>query len=397
METYFEKHLWKTTLCTTEQEVKTFLLRHGLRGKTIEKVHVIGMAENMEEWSYRRTMRTTLAEAGIPYEDLDKGTCPYVDMTRMPYKVKICEPVVFVFTDGSTFEAMFVRGEGMRLSTNQIPTTLTDGTNHPNFCAEQLFECLRGKAISGVERIERRKITRYGDLSYEGVDSDFTFRFEVEEGLLSRNGGFYFRQGYEGWFEFGVFRINEWEHAYIPFADWKAAARPVRQIPIVEGHDCSSYFWIFPVKRKEDTVEEPMDDVMEDPVERLVDECLKEQISIEEDDVSQCLYYFLEKYFDRDYPYGQIRDAYCEGGFEWNLEHNFYTYATMRQMLAEIEACADLMEQDYDAAELADVKKRFWKDTRATEVVDFYRRFVRRMYAMMEFAPEYDMISFMGP
>ena len=57
METYFEKHLWKTTLCTTEQEVKTFLLRHGLRGKTIEKVHVIGMAENMTRTIFRLVIR----------------------------------------------------------------------------------------------------------------------------------------------------------------------------------------------------------------------------------------------------------------------------------------------------------------------------------------------------
>ena len=70
----------------------------------------------------------------------------------------------------------------------------------------------------------------------------------------------------------------------------------------------------------------------------------------------------------------------------------------MRLMLAEIESCAILLEQNYDAEELAKVKERFGQDgLTAEEIVDFYRRFVRRIRAMMEYAPEYELISFMGP
>lgn len=196
------------------------------------------------------------------------------------------------------------------------------------------------------------------------------------------------QQSYEGWFDFGLCAKYERGCAYTTYAKIREAAQPVWQIPIVEGHDCSSYFWIMPVKRMEKTAED------DDPVE----EYLEEKTSIEEDNVSQFLYFFLEKYFDSDYPYDGIRDEYWEKEFEWHLEYNIYTYDTMRLMLAEIESCANLLEQDYDAEELAKVKERFWQDVHtAEEIVDFYRRFVRRMRAMMEYAPEYELISFMGP
>ena len=45
--------------------------------------------------------------------------------------------------------------------------------------------------------------------------------------------------------------------------------------------------------------------------------------------------------------------------FEWNLEHNFYTYGTLRKMLKEIQETADLLECDWENPRLGEVKKNF--------------------------------------
>ena len=58
------------------------------------------------------------------------------------------------------------------------------------------------------------------------------------------------------------------------------------RIEIKEGHDYTSYFWIRPVIITEGK------DYWEDNVIEL-----EEEISIEEDDVRDFLYYFLLKYF----------------------------------------------------------------------------------------------------
>ena len=387
----FDKHLWKAEVCATQEELDDFFRAHQIGKKKIKAVHVIGMAQNMEKWRYEHTMRTVLTQAGIPVEDINNGQCAYIDMTHMPCKVRICEPVVFVFTDGSTFEVMPVRWEGLKLSVNQIGADVTEGTNHSNFDAMVLFGQLIGKSIKRVEKILRREVKRYGYVNWpsEDVSSDVTYMFMAENDFGLEKDSFYMQQSYESWFDFGLCAKDERGCAHTTYAKIQEAAQPVCQIPIVEGHDCSSYFWIMPVKRVEKMAED--DD--------LIEEYLEEEISIEEDDVSQFLYYFLEKYFDSDYPYDGIRDdEFCGKGFEWNLEYNIYTYDTMRLMLAEIESCAILLEQNYDAEELAKVKERFGQDgLTAEEIVDFYRRFVRRIRAMMEYAPEYELISFMGP
>jgi hypothetical protein len=89
-------------------------------------------------------------------------------------------------------------------------------------------------------------------------------------------------------------------------------------------------------------------------------------------------------------------------------------------MIAEIRTVADMFQNDFDNPVLADVKSRFspytFKDGGYEEirtmneqeknelyrrniniVIDFYIRFCRRIEAMMEHAPQYEHISFMGP
>ena len=181
------------------------------------------------------------------------------------------------------------------------------------------------------------------------------------------------------------------------------------EIQIIEGHDPSSYFWFHPaILQKKEMID--LFDVT----------LLEDEFSIEEEDVYCFLSYFLNKYFDEKlisnwerYDYSSCEYIHC---FEWNLTHNFYTYATMEHMMDEITEVSELLKKDYDNEILKPIKKQFstyymcsCEDPdhgssdpetikRHVEVViDFYHRFVHRVRKMMENNKETDLMSIMGP
>ena len=188
-----------------------------------------------------------------------------------------------------------------------------------------------------------------------------------------------------------------------------------REIGIVDGHDSSSYFWIMPVRiiEHEDTAD--LDSVAE---MRSV------EISIEEDDVAQYLTPFLYQHFDEDLEANKNRKDVS--GFEWYLEHNFFTFNSVALILKDIEDTIDALlsgkETEYTkelkikrgtatyqmvyAKNLSDEEIAEYNANRPTEddtevglVVDFYQRFLYRMEYMMKVGNEkgYNLISFMGP
>ena len=187
------------------------------------------------------------------------------------------------------------------------------------------------------------------------------------------------------------------------------------EIGIVDGHDSSSYFWIMPVRviDYEDTAD--LDSVAE---MRSV------EISIEEGDVDQYLTPFLYEYFDEKIEANKNRKDVS--GFEWYLEHNFFTFDQMSHILKDIadtvEALVSGKETEYTkklkikrgietyqllyAKNLNEDEVAAYNANRPTEddtevglIVDFYQRFLYRMEYMMKVGKEkgYDLISFMGP
>lgn len=188
-----------------------------------------------------------------------------------------------------------------------------------------------------------------------------------------------------------------------------------KEIGIVDGHDSSSYFWIMPVRviDFEDTAD--LDSVAE---------MRSAEISIEEDDVAQYLTPFLYTYFDEKLEENKKRKGVS--GFEWYLEHNFFTFDSMAQILKDIEDTVDALssgrETEYTqklkikrgtatyqlvyAKNLNEEEVAGYNANRPTEddtevalVVDFYQRFLYRMEYMMKVGKEkgYNLISFMGP
>lgn len=179
-------------------------------------------------------------------------------------------------------------------------------------------------------------------------------------------------------------------------------------IKIVEGHDPSSYFWFKPVIVKS-SGKILWNDVIE----------LDEVFSIEENDVDCFLAYFFFKYFDKNLSYNKRRFedgvGYIER-FEWYLTHNFYTYEVLEKMVNEILSVAELLESDYNNPSLSKIKERYSiyymcsrddidfvnNDNSAISkhisvVIDFYKRFAKRLTLMMKNNPETTLISIMGP
>ena len=155
-----------------------------------------------------------------------------------------------------------------------------------------------------------------------------------------------------------------------------------------------------------------------------VAEMRSEEISIEENDVAQYLTPFLYEYFEEELEVNKKRKGVT--GFEWYLEHNYFTFEQITLILKDIaetiEALASGTETEYTkklkikrgiATYQLLYAKNFSKEevaaynaNRPTEdnteteiVIDFYQRFLYRMEYMMKVGKEkgYDLISFMGP
>ena len=188
-----------------------------------------------------------------------------------------------------------------------------------------------------------------------------------------------------------------------------------REIGIVDGHDSSSYFWIMPVRVIDFENTADLDSVAE---------MRSAEISIEENDVAQYLTPFLYKYFDEELTENKKRKDVS--GFEWYLEHNFFTFDSMALILKDIEDTVDALisgrETEYTqklkikrgtatyqlvyaksltAEEVAEynANRPTEDDTAVALVVDFYQRFLYRMEYMLKVGKEkgYNLISFMGP
>ena len=188
-----------------------------------------------------------------------------------------------------------------------------------------------------------------------------------------------------------------------------------REIGIVDGHDSSSYFWIMPVRIIDYEDTGALDSVAE---------MRSAEISIEEDDVAQYLTPFLYEYFDEELEANKQRKDFS--GFEWYLEHNYFTFEQMVSVLKDIEDTVDalasgketeytkklklkrgtatyqlLYAKDLNAEEVAayNANRPTEDNTEVDLVIDFYQRFLYRMEYMLKVGKEkgYNLISFMGP
>lgn len=138
-----------------------------------------------------------------------------------------------------------------------------------------------------------------------------------------------------------------------------------------EGHNPSSYFWVFPVRQTLDNTPDNWGGC---------NCCIEDQISIEEGIVEDYLYnQFLKPFFDNSIEY------YCrvrtykkeEITFDW-YDYNLYTYDSIRKMAAEMKLYSQ-------------------QKTLTRKESDFYNSLADRLVLMMERNPDWDFITFEGP
>ena len=77
----FDKHDWKPMIFETAEEINEYIKSNHIKEKRITRINTIGISGNMEEGAYVRSMRTTLAGVGIPYNDIDNGVYAGIDST----------------------------------------------------------------------------------------------------------------------------------------------------------------------------------------------------------------------------------------------------------------------------------------------------------------------------
>lgn len=200
------------------------------------------------------------------------------------------------------------------------------------------------------------------------------------------------------------------------------------EIKIIDGHDCSSYFWIMPVRVVDYTDTSDLDNVAE---------MKNAEISIEEDDVNQYLMPFLYKHFDNELKANKNRVDICwtksDGvhtkyidGFAWYLTHNFYTHDSVMNIIKDLEdtigALSSGKENEFTvklrekrgtetykllyAKDMSSEQVKEYNDNRPTVdntepemIIDFYHRLIYRLEYMIKIGQEkgYDLISVMGP
>ena len=412
----FDIQEWKPTFCKTEKELNAFWEENQIARKKIIRINAIGIALNMDGWALGKRIQETLSSAGVTDDLMQKMDWDWHDSIQLNAELKLWEPIVFILEDYSTVELMIFPDGVMGVSVNQIDPNTTEGVNHGDCDANILFSEMLSRKCRRPEFYHR--ISYQGSGEGESVQSEeyaFVFTLSGDSGLR-----FFIRAGHDSAFTCGlIFRYQfNWEQNIykIPMGRINESLKDIRQVPILEGENTSSYFAICPL-----TVEK------EEKNPRYsweTKDYYQYRIMIEEDDVQFFLFYFLYKYFDEDYNKKYAgRDPYDNVKFERWADPNLYSYPTMKKMLQEIEDKTRLLQEDFENPELKELIDDFsisdflpdelwglpdqedWNEEKRREIIrdnlgialDFYARFVKRVRKLMERNPDSDCICFTGP
>ena len=414
----FDIQEWKPTFCKTEEELKTFWEEHQIARKTIMKINAIGIALNMDGWALGERIQETLSSAGVTDELMQKvyKDWDWYDNIQLNAELKLWEPIVLVFEDRSTVELMIFPDGVLGVSVNQIDPDTTEGTNHGDCDANILFSEMLSRKCRRPEFCHR--------ISYQGSGEGERVQREEYAFVFTLSGDpdlrFFIRAGHDSAFTCGLisrYKFN-WEQNIhkIPMGRINDSLKYIRQIPILEGENTSSYFAIcsLTVEKEEKNPRYSWE----------TKDYYQYRMMIEEDNVQFFLFYFLYKYFDEDYNKKYAgRDLYNSVRFERWADRNLYSYPTMKKMLEEIEEKARLLQEDFDNPELKELIDDFsishflpdelwglpdqedWNEEKRREIIrenlgialDFYARFVKRVRKLMERNPDSDCICFTGP
>jgi len=383
----FDFYRWSAPFFDTPKEVVRYISSLGLEGKTLRRIDSIGSVDAPDEYLLRDRLRA----AGIePADDY-----PFIDDIPVPHRVELCEPVRFVFTDGTVLEFMPTQKGGARVGVNTIPAHITDGLNRCDFDTAQFFQEAEGKCFQRfeIDEVETVICTTPADSDFPVTTrKEYFYHFKMEHlhtVTLVSDGRSRYRVEYR---QSG----NEIE---IPYQRARAALKKVDQVKIENGAARGGVFQIMAV------------DTHTYEAARWT-EADRYSISVCDLYLSEFLEKPLLRYFD---PSVQQRALGDDEGFDWYWE-NLYTFEAMEQLLADVRRTRSLLLNDPDHPSLAPLLSDFfwWRYTnkqrselteeeiRALQkqripcAVDFYDRFCTQIENMMRL-PGRNAILFSGP
>ena len=368
----FNRFEWNKIITKSPEELKEKFPVKNLIGKKIKALNAIGLFHDF-------------GMECILLEDIDEK---FIQEKKKKHSIIQNEPFVFVFEDDSTFELQLMWEKEYYFSQNQISPDITDGMNHCEIDTNIFFAKLIGSKITDIQL--DKNITFF-------TDSEFSLKIEFYDTNHSI-----------------ISLMKNNQYTIIDSDVYFSAKKNVNQIPIEEGHNTSSFFWIMPVNEL-DSKEKGWFGVEEET---------NAEFSIEEDYIISYLKEFLLKHFDSSL-YKVCRNP--DDGtpeFEWNLEWNFYEYKTIKKIIEEIKEFCHLLKTDYKNEKTLwfrtrnckfylpsnQEKLRNYKDTDSSVIledkmtdeeintaIDFYNRFIFQMEQMMKYYPNHQFINFMGP
>ena len=395
----FDFFEWSAPYYETPHEVFETLNALQLGGRKLSAINVIGAYRRLGENNY--FMYEKVRNAGIDLGDTLLKDYEHLNNIRVDWKAVACEPIQLVFDDGLTLEILPTEDGGARIATNSIPAGLVDGLNDSTFDSNIFFKEFIGKKIRYFEikvvKKEEEYINEYSlknGNSYTNIRHNYSIGFNFEDMFRLE-----LEQSWESIYD--IIAEGPSSRKYVPYSRVLECKKEVQQTEIVPGRDGGGTFWIIGYDQ---------DEKEELPVPRL--DCFG--ISIDQMDIDDYLYFFLQKYFD-----SQVQDEdeyyYGERTFD-EYGGNLYTFDTMHLMLDDIRMVIEIIQNDFNNPYLEQIKDEWpiymHTDKHRNELsqseindlllihrpiaIDFYERFCKRMEDMLKI-PGRNMMSFAGP
>ena len=393
----FDFFEWSAPYYSKPKEVFTAVHELQITGKTIKAIRVIGTVSALGSDS---EVCTILSEAGIDLSAVSWKDYAHLDDVKLPWGVKACEPIQFIFEDDTTFEILPIGDGGARLAVNSIPVEITDGLNRSNLRPDIFFAEFVGQQMKEfemyVDKATKIRINEYtveNDKGHNKIRTTYHYHF---------NFGYPYEidleQGFGSYYDIKA-RGDKTTIRYRRVKD--SISETDDQVFIYNGRDAGGSFWIVPINSDREK-------------DREIPFFSNFGMSIDDYYIEEYLAVFLYRHFDPKVQKMRY-SPFEERSFD-RYGVNLYTYENMKKMLADIRRVADLLVSDYDNPELDRIKAHFpWDlytdkhndeltDEEKNELrkngvpmaIDFYQRFVGRMEKMMAL-PGTNTISFAGP
>ena len=396
----FDFYEWSAPYYENPKEVFLALSKSGVQDKTLVAIHAIGACRSIVN-SGSTNLYWTIADAGIELGELWWKKYEHLDNVRVPWNITLCEPIQFVFDDGTTLEILPIEDGGARIGVNTIPVGLVNGLNPSEVNATALFKEFIGRKLNNIElKINYNETKHVNEFSikkekeYKEFRINYIIKFSFDHPYELE-----ISQGWESWYQ--VSAKGEDRRGKVPYKRLKDNTISQKGIEIVNGRDGGGTFWIIGIGDKEERISK---------ISNL--DCFG--MSIEDYHVEEFLSAFLYKYFDSSI---QDRYGYMEDAFDW-YGINLYTFENMKQMVSDIRRAMHLIQNDYNNPALEEIKS-YWRyyqyldqDKAKDEItpeeinelrknaipiaVDFYERFCDRMDHMLKI-PGNNIMSFAGP